>query len=666
MQGRFQGIGKALVPAGALAVALALAPSSAFAAGETFNVDTTADTTDVNLADNLCDADAGAGVACSLRAAIQEANDDAGDDDAGDADTINFSAGLFNKELVDTIDLSSALPTIIQSATIKGSCNVVVFSPCAGLDSPGAGQSGLAVSADDVAISDISVTNAHIGIDVAGGAPITGLSLANSWVGVKLDGTAGPNTFGVFLDPNVQGAQIGESSNLTRNVIANSSNTGIKIFGGDQNRIEGNNIGVAADGTTQMANGQNIVVAGNSVGPDQANANVIGGPLGLPDDASPACDGACNVVSGAAPGDGINLSGNLGGELPAANTEIRSNHIGLNVPGTGAVANAARGVNLGSGDGTLVFDNAITGGTAGVLGLAGADSTAIDQNFIGTNSAGMGNLSPPGNAIDLGQTGSVAGAEVTNNRIAATTLGIFVDGEAATVSGNSVGLDSGGNAVSGGTEGIFLYGNANVVDGNTVVNSTTDGILLRGSDHTLTRNVLGSTAFGLPGNGIRVTDGGGALSIGTSDPLEANTIQNVDGSPIVVDESAGNATSVGINTGAENGDIFLDLGADGFGNGIEGPNLMAQPPRVKNADRSDDRVSGTGVGNAIVRVYRSEGDLGDSPTGLLKFLGSKVVKQNGTWKLNPPGKLKKNSRVSANQTLSGNSSEFGKAKPVKP
>jgi hypothetical protein len=148
----------------------------------------------------------------------------------------------------------------------------------------------------------------------------------------------------------------------------------------------------------------------------------------------------------------------------------------------------------------------------------------------------------------------------------------------------------------------------------------------------------------------------------------ANTISNVAGNPILITADAADQNSIGVNFGTGNGSLYADLGDDGFGNvAVTGPNNGIQAPAVGKARRAKDRVTGSGIPGATVRVYRSAGAVGASPTGLLKFLGEKIVGAGGGWKLNPAGRLKKSWRVSANQTSTiGDSSEFALAKRVRP
>jgi parallel beta-helix repeat protein len=655
---------------GVLVAALASLTPPAFADTEIFSVGSVGDAADV-AADNVCDADAGAPVECTFRAAIMEANDS---DPITDVDSIVFPTSPFNGEIADTIDVgASGLPAITDPLNVTASCGLV-DKPCAGIDSPPPGPAVITVSSPDVQIANISVTNGNTGISVVGGAPLTGFKLFGTWVGVKLDGTAGANATGVVLDPNVSGAQVGSTAG-NKNVIANSSNTGVAIIGGDDNTIQSSLFGVLADGATQAANGQNIAIAGNSTGPVQATGNVIGGALSPAEAATPACDGTCNVISGAAPGDGINLSGPIAGEIPAKDTVIRNNHIGLDETGTAALENANDGVKTGdfTGTGTLIQGNAITGGVSAVeAGTAQDGAIEVDGNRIGTNSAGTATLDQPTYGIVTSPAPS--GATVTGNRISVSFLAISHSGDGGIITDNVIGLGVNGEELTGAP--IRLQGGTaegSVVDSNVVANAFFSGIDIDGSDNnTITGNKLGVGAGNANGRGITINPFFAQRStgnvIGGDTAGDENVISNSLFEAIKISDDEQDDNQVLRNRGSGDGGYFLDLTPpDGIGNDVNGPNGGILAPTVKSARRGADRVKGTGVPGTTVRVYRAHGFSDDQPNGLLKFLGEKTVGAGGTWKLNPAGKLKKGWLVSANQTSSSDgSSEFARAKEVKP
>lgn len=78
----------------------------------TFTVNRTDDADDRNINDSNCDTSRKRGKQCTLRAAIQEANNTPG------ADTINFNIG--GAASVKTISPASPLPTITEAVTING------------------------------------------------------------------------------------------------------------------------------------------------------------------------------------------------------------------------------------------------------------------------------------------------------------------------------------------------------------------------------------------------------------------------------------------------------------------------------------------------------------------------------------------------------------------
>src|SRR5947209_4499764 len=81
--------------------------SNAGAVGLVFTVDSTADGSDANLSDGLCDDGTGH---CTFRAAIEQANASAG------TDTVDFGIGSGTQ----TISPASALPTITDPLIIDG------------------------------------------------------------------------------------------------------------------------------------------------------------------------------------------------------------------------------------------------------------------------------------------------------------------------------------------------------------------------------------------------------------------------------------------------------------------------------------------------------------------------------------------------------------------
>ena len=179
-------------------VCLSVVPATAGAAE--YTVDSTADEPDALVDGNGCIT---AAAKCTLRAAIQEANF------VATGDTIKFDGTIFEGLAADTIAIGSSLPAIKAPLKIDGKfngaqCNTAaaVQGPCANVNGPATGPALTVDNANGVEIEGLSVTGAT-------GVNGTAISVINSsegfeargnWLGVKLDGGAGGNNTGIFLE----------------------------------------------------------------------------------------------------------------------------------------------------------------------------------------------------------------------------------------------------------------------------------------------------------------------------------------------------------------------------------------------------------------------------------------------------------------------------------
>src|SRR5262249_28783319 len=149
---------------------------------------------------------------------------------------------------------------------------------------------------------------------------------------------------------------------------------------------------VGPDGETKLSNGKDIEITDSTVAPGfKAAGNVVGGELTSGEAATHACDGPCNVISGAASfGGDLKGHGALEEEAPASGiAQIRGNLIGLDAAGTGVVANFRVGVLAGEADGveiggpTAKSANRINGGEAGIQAGPSAQDLNVESNRIG-------------------------------------------------------------------------------------------------------------------------------------------------------------------------------------------------------------------------------------------------------------------------------------------
>ncbi len=270
----------------------------------TFTVNSTGDGGDSSTTDNKCftggfvkNANGVFEGACTLRAAIQQANATAG------ADTINFNIpddpNITGFE-VKTITPGSELPEITDQVTIDGytqtgasentltgdGTNAVLKIE---LDGTNAGniysyKPGLIVQGSNASNSVIRglVINRFkwSGINIRGDG--TGVKIEGNFIGTDPSGTIdrGNGGGGVLIDtpdvsdPSGPDHTVGGTAPGARNLISANGIHGVWFQGSTGNRIEGNLIGTKSNGTEALGNGSagvrvgfasNTILANNTI-----------------------------------------------------------------------------------------------------------------------------------------------------------------------------------------------------------------------------------------------------------------------------------------------------------------------------------------------------------------------------------------------------------------
>lgn len=276
--GRVVTLGLPVLLATLLTAAVLLVVGASPAEAATFAVNKTGDGDDRSLSDARCDTSTNNGSQCTLRAAIEESNDTSG------ADTIDFNIGSGNS--VRTISPASELPLITDSVTIDGytqrgaSPNTLAEGNDAVLkvelngSNAGADTSGLVISTSDSTIKGLVINDFEDDGVLIFRFDATGNRVEGNFIGTNDEGTTSEgNGDGVlvFGDSNT----VGGTQPEMRNVISGNNDSGIIIFGSssDGNRIEGNYIGTTADGSGDLGNTEDGVVA-------QGTNNAVGGIAG--------------------------------------------------------------------------------------------------------------------------------------------------------------------------------------------------------------------------------------------------------------------------------------------------------------------------------------------------------------------------------------------------
>jgi hypothetical protein len=258
------------------------------------------------------------------------------------------------------------------------------------------------------------------------------------------------NCAGIILSTYAKSNVIGNGKPAGRNVLSGNNRTGLRIewTGADYNIIQGNYLGLGADGRTRIANGEAGLVIGRG-----ARYNIIGGDS----------TGQANVISG-------NYSSGVQFARASAFNVFKGNYVGTDAQLHSTVANAHNG-----------------------LYFYGDDSEGYPQdNIIGPKNIICGNGNDPASRYWAGLSLDYAG----------TTRNVFY--------GNYIGCDPGGRLQAGQPTGILVQrGSHDNVFGpdNIIAYSQYDGILVMNSTTTgnrMTKNSIFSNGL----QAIRNLDGG--------------------------------------------------------------------------------------------------------------------------------------------------------------
>ncbi len=463
----------------------------------------------------------------SLRKCMRIANASPG------ADVINFNipVGPF------MITLGGPdLPAITQQLTING---LTQPSASAGnllieINATGRGN-GLtydAGSANSI-LMGVAINNSNRGVYIINTSAIT-IQACN--IGTDVTGTiARPcNWNGIQIDNSPDVVIGGNGGVATRNIISGNNEVGLRIDNSLRALINGNYIGVNANGNTILGNNwYGIQLAG------ACHNSVIGNGLA----------GGGNVISGHGR-DGINVNN-------STNLTIKGNIVGLGVDGTTLIPNSQSGIIIGGGStaaqiggSTILERNIVSGNLEFGIRFNSSINGVVQGNTIGTDITGtvdLGNgligVAAYGASNSLTIGGAVAGQ---GNLVSGNNAhGIYIESSLTpSMFGNIVGLNATGTAVI-----------ANNQNGITIV-SNSNGAIIGGSALTQRNIVSGnlnagiyitqSTSPSLYGNFIG-TDITGTLDFGNVQT--GVVINNLSNNPIIGGAILGEGNLISGNNG---------------------------------------------------------------------------------------------------------------------
>jgi CSLREA domain-containing protein len=457
----------------ALLVAIAnwVGPQAAHAqSSAAFTVDSSADDFDRNPGDGLCATSANA---CTLRAAIQEANKHAG------PDTIAFNipgGGVQTIQLNSTLpNLSDATgPTTIDGYTQPGSSpntdplvsNAAIMVQIAGAGS--AGFDALRISSSGNLVRGLAFYNLRRSIQLIGSGANDNVVVGN-FIGTDATGTSSApasaaSASGVDIREGASTNRIGGTSPAERNVISGSALNGIGIYHQTThaNVIQNNLIGLSPGGDARLPNRRQGIDINN--------------------------DSYANVVGGDGPGERNVFSGNSGAGVEVshgrANSEnqVIGNFIGTDVTGKSAPA-YARNVEFG-----IHLEDGVTNNT-------------FAENVVGNNDKG-------GVRIE--------GFFTNDNHFRDNRIGVSLDG--TPIPNRNAGIQ------------IEFHATGSKIGPNNIIAHNTTGVSVAEDDvdfHTITRNsIFANTGLGIdlqPLGGRNANDSGDADS-GTNEQLNFPTL----------------------------------------------------------------------------------------------------------------------------------------------
>jgi parallel beta-helix repeat protein len=353
---------------------------------------------------------------------------------------------------------NTATGVVIEANGGSSSADNVVQGNFIGTNLSGNAAAGVGNSQDGLRVSGAQTTNTLIGGGNAGEGNVISnnaphgfrslggpdlVTIKGNFIGTNSTGTADAGNVDTGVSFSGTNLLVGGTTAAERNII--SGNTRGIFIGGllTTGTIQGNYIGLGANGSTIIGNidgivvgnalsvliggttsGAGNVVSGNNQGLSITSDNVtvqgnfIGtdatGTLDKGNSTGVFVDGSNNLIGGTTAAARNVISGNATGILlqdtgttnPVANNAIKNNFIGTDVTGTVALSNSSRGIFIVSGNNNVIGGSASEGNIiafsngAGVIVGAGTGNRITANSIFSNGFAAVGVL-----GIDLGNNG---------------------------------------------------------------------------------------------------------------------------------------------------------------------------------------------------------------------------------------------------------------------
>jgi CSLREA domain-containing protein len=559
----------------ALVAAMFAQPWSARAA--TLTVNTTDD-----FDDGSCD-----NTHCSLREAINEANNNPG------PDTIGFDIPGSPPHVI-ALSSSPLAPLTDPETTIDGTTEpdyagspVIEFTwvgPAPVL------ERAFQVNASNITIRGLSLTGWHIAICVEG-AGVSDVLVEENYIGLRPDGvTDVSGGWGILV---TQGAA---ATQILKNAVA-AHQVGIEIVGTPaptDTTIKGNLVGTNASGSLV----------------DYSYGNTAVGIAVFQSVNTAVHD---NVISGNGTGSaglaGLYING-------ATDVTVLGNLVGTDATGNGAIGNSSMGITItdsgGPTTGVVIGGpaadqrNVISGNLHHGIWLAPASDVVIQGNYIGTNASGTAALGNGGEGIHIGKgtNNHIGGANPGEGNVISGNAGYGINLDTGSgdniIQGNLIGPDQSGAGTIGNWGGILLaarvgnvlIGGANPGEGNVISGNTQHGIWFWNDNMVAGHQIVGNEIADNGGHGVYMKDG-------FNNTISRNAIHG-------------------------NGGLGIELDCSGSAN----PNTCLAEPILTNANAAI--AEGTACPNCTVEFFFSDHDPSGHGEGR-EFITDTVAASDGSF-----------------------------------
>jgi hypothetical protein len=338
--------------------------------------------------------------------------------------------------------------------------------------------------------------NRSDGVWIRGGG-VNSNTVTGNYIGVDVTGmhALGNKAQGIFVGNGAAFNQIGGRAPGQRNVISGNGKAGVQIESGHQNLVQGNYVGVNANGSGAVPNAWNGIALG-----DGAQGNQIGG----------ATAGEGNLISG---------NSNYGVALYDEGTlynVVLGNRIGTDATGNLAVPNQESGVELRGGPAMNTI--------GGLNPTVGSGCTGACNLISGNGSSGV----------------LLIDQETMSNTVSGNYIGTNLSGSVALPNADGVRLEYGAshNMIGGAAAGV----------GNLIAHNTAVGVLVNDAT-TLANTIAHNRIYSNTQTGIDLSNGGNA-------ELVAPVIITVTNGGMVVGTACANCTVEAFSDAAGQGRVF--------------------------------------------------------------------------------------------------------------